>query len=63
MIYTVRVHCEPGEDVWAEVLELPGVFGLGATMKELTESLAEAVMLYLTEKVNDCLSGSRNAVD
>jgi hypothetical protein len=25
-VYTVRVHHEPGEELWAEVLELPGCF-------------------------------------
>ena len=29
-VYTVRVHHEPGEDLWAEVLELPGCFAAGA---------------------------------
>lgn len=29
-VYTVRVHHEPGEELWAEVLELPGCFAAGA---------------------------------
>ena len=28
--YTVRVHQEPGHELWAEVLELPGCFASGA---------------------------------
>jgi predicted RNase H-like HicB family nuclease len=47
--YTVRVHHEPGQDLWAEVLELPGVFAAGADMDELNESLTEALNLYLSE--------------
>lgn len=47
--YTVRVHNEPGEDLWAEVLELPGCFAMGRDMAELNESLTEAMSLYLSE--------------
>jgi len=47
--YTVRVHHEPGQDLWAEVLELPGCFAAGADMDELRESLTEAMSLYLSE--------------
>ena len=47
--YTVRIHSEPGQDLWAEVLELPGVFAAGADMAELRESLTEAISLYLSE--------------
>ena len=39
-VYTVRVHHEPGEDLWAEVLELPGCFAAGADMAELRRPLA-----------------------
>ena len=46
---TVRVHREPGEDLWAEVDELPGCFASGRDMNELTEALTEAVSLYLSE--------------
>lgn len=52
-LYTVRVHHEPGEELWAEVLELPGVFAMGATMAELNESLTEAISLYLSEPGSD----------
>jgi len=47
--YTVRVHQEPGEVPWAEVLELPGVFVTGASMAELRQALTEAISLYLSE--------------
>jgi predicted RNase H-like HicB family nuclease len=46
---TVRVHREPGEDLWAEVDELPGCFASGRDMNELAEALTEAVSLYLSE--------------
>jgi predicted RNase H-like HicB family nuclease len=49
--YTVRVHQVPGQDLWAEVLELPGCFAAGATTAELNESLTEAISLYLDEPV------------
>jgi predicted RNase H-like HicB family nuclease len=49
-VYTVRVHSEPGEQqLWAEVLELPGVFVTGADMEELREALGEAIGLYLSD--------------
>jgi predicted RNase H-like HicB family nuclease len=48
-VYTVRVHHEPGEELWAEVLELPGCFAAGADMEELREALSEAISLYLSE--------------
>ena len=48
-VYTVHVHHEPGEELWAEVLELPGCFAAGADMKELREALSEAISLYLSE--------------
>jgi hypothetical protein len=41
--YTVRVHQEPGHDLWAEVLELPGCFASGAGMDELRQALTEAI--------------------
>jgi predicted RNase H-like HicB family nuclease len=47
--YTVRIHREPGHELWAEVLELPGCFASGATMNELWQALGEAVSLYLSE--------------
>lgn len=47
---TVRVHGVPPE-LWAEVVELPGVFASGDTMAELRDSLREAVELYLDKKV------------
>ena len=48
-VYTVRVHHEPGEELWAEVLELPGCFAAGADMQELRQALTEAISLYLSE--------------
>jgi len=48
-VYTVRVHREPGEQLWAEVLELPGVFVTGDDMEELRQALNEAIGLYLSE--------------
>lgn len=46
--YTVRVHHED-DSLWAEVIELPGVFATGDTMDELAESLGEAISLYLDD--------------
>ncbi len=46
---TVRVHHEPGQELWAEVEELPGCFASGRDMNELAEALNEAVSLYLSE--------------
>jgi predicted RNase H-like HicB family nuclease len=48
-VYTVRIHSEPGEDLWAEVEELPGCFASGQDMAELRAALAEAISLYLSE--------------
>jgi predicted RNase H-like HicB family nuclease len=39
----------PGQDLWAEVEELPGCFASGADMGELRDALSEAVSLYLSE--------------
>lgn len=47
--YTIRVHRESADDVWAEVVELPGCFASGRDMSELREALAEAIGLYLSE--------------
>jgi predicted RNase H-like HicB family nuclease len=48
-VYTVRIHSEPGQDLWAEVEELPGLFASGRDMGELREALSEAISLYLSE--------------
>lgn len=45
--FTVQVHEEPGQLLWAEVHELPGCFASGATLNELREALSEAIALYL----------------
>jgi predicted RNase H-like HicB family nuclease len=58
-VYTVRVHHEPGEELWAEVLELPGCFAAGADMGELRDALSEAISLYLS----DPLGGAGEEVD
>jgi predicted RNase H-like HicB family nuclease len=50
-VYTVRVHHEPGEQLWAEVLELPGVFATGADMEDLRQALTEAISMYLSEPI------------
>ena len=46
--YTVRVHQEPGHELWAEVLELPGCFATGTDMEDLRQALTEAISLYLS---------------
>ena len=46
--YTVRVHQEPGQELWAEVLELPGCFATGTDMEDLRRALTEAISLYLS---------------
>lgn len=47
--YLVRIHDEgPGQRLWAEVEELPGVFASGQDMDELREALSEAISLYLS---------------
>ena len=48
-VYTVRIHREPGHDLWAEVEELPGCFAAGRDESELREALAEAISLCLSE--------------
>jgi predicted RNase H-like HicB family nuclease len=48
-LYTVRIHSEPSEDLWAEVDELPGCFASGRDMAELREALTEAIGVYLSE--------------
>lgn len=47
--YTVRIHNEAGQDLWAEVDDLPGCFAAGRDMDELREALSEAISLYLSE--------------
>lgn len=48
-VYTVRIHHEPDEQLWAEVLELPGGFATGLDMEDLRHALTEAISLYLSE--------------
>ena len=47
-VYTLRIHREPSQRLWAEVAELPGCFASGVDMDELREALAEAIGLYLS---------------
>ena len=53
VIYTVRVHREPGHPLWADVTELPGCFATGTDLNDLWRALAEAVSLYLSEPGNE----------
>ncbi|OPG10585.1 type II toxin-antitoxin system HicB family antitoxin [Microbispora sp. GKU 823] len=46
--YTIRVHTEDDDTVWAEVDELPGCFASGESIEELWVNLAEAIGLYLS---------------
>jgi hypothetical protein len=43
--YTIRVHAEPHEMLWAEVDELPGCFATGRDMDELAVAVAEAISM------------------
>jgi predicted RNase H-like HicB family nuclease len=45
----VHVHIAPGQDLWADIEELPGCFASGRDMSELRDALDEAVSLYLSE--------------
>jgi predicted RNase H-like HicB family nuclease len=47
--FTVRLHEEPDEQPWAEVVELPGCFASGADIEELNEALAEAIGMCLPD--------------
>lgn len=47
--YSVRVHHEEDDTLWAEVIDLPGCFASGHTLDELKEALEEAISLYLTD--------------
>lgn len=49
--YTIRIHEEPGQDMWADVAELPGCFVTARDLGELTEALTEAISLYLDQPV------------
>lgn len=46
--YTVRIHNDGPDGLWAEVVELPGCFASGFTADELAEALIEAISLYLS---------------
>jgi predicted RNase H-like HicB family nuclease len=50
----VIVHHDVETDgFWAEVVQLPGCFAAGHTRDELTESLQEAIELYLQDWTGD----------
>lgn len=48
--YTVTIHDEGEDGLWAEVAELPGCFASGQDIEELNESLADAMGLYLSSE-------------
>jgi predicted RNase H-like HicB family nuclease len=60
--YTVRIHDEDDDGLWAEVVELPGCFASGADMDELRESLAEAMGMYLSTPGHSVQSGWKTHV-
>lgn len=41
--YTIRVYCDQPDQMWAEVVELPGAFAAGASWSELGDSIREAI--------------------
>jgi len=49
-MYIVRVHHDPGEQLWAEVDGLPGLFATGTDMDDLRQALEEAIGFYLSEE-------------
>ena len=46
--YTVKIHDEGTDRLWAEVEELPGCFAAGQDTDELSAALEEAIGLYLS---------------
>jgi predicted RNase H-like HicB family nuclease len=53
--YTVRIHDEGPDGLWADVAELPGCFASGDNHEELMESLKESVGLYLSASDSPCV--------
>lgn len=47
--FTVRIHEEDGS-LWAEVVQMPGLFVSGESIDEIQEALTEAMSLYMTSK-------------
>ncbi|MGH3600724.1 MAG: type II toxin-antitoxin system HicB family antitoxin [Pseudonocardiaceae bacterium] len=47
--YTVRIHDDGRDGLWAQIDELPGLFASGDSEDELYEAIAEAVGFYLSE--------------
>ena len=45
--YTILVHDEEGGGYWAEVEELPGCFGSGATLEAVEPDIKEAIEFYI----------------
>lgn len=52
--YTVRIHNEGPDGLWADVEELPGCFASGSDMDELRESLEEAISMFLSSAESEC---------
>jgi predicted RNase H-like HicB family nuclease len=53
--YTIRVHADPGQVLWAEVDELPGCFATGRDLDELAVAMAEAIsMCRDSDPAPDC---------
>lgn len=48
LTYNVRIHDEGPDGLWADVVELPGLFVSGQNQQELEEALDEAIGLYLS---------------
>lgn len=44
------VHDDGDGFLWTEVDGMPGCFASGANVEELVEAVAEAVVLYVSEK-------------
>lgn len=48
--YTLELHREDGT-LWAQVVELPGVFAAGDSMEELLDNLLEAMTQVLRHDI------------
>lgn len=53
--YTVRIHDEGPDGLWADVVEMPGCFASGDNYEELMESLTESMGLYLSAPDSPCV--------
>lgn len=45
----VLVHTDDDGSLWAEVVDMPGVFASGSTLNELFEAVAEAVTMVMLD--------------